>query len=253
MVDDKPLNFDEIKSRTRDPYLNYFDDKEKKSKNESKGRDFVKNWMAHPETRKRYRENMSSQVSIDKTDLGVDNSVFQKGLENLWETTSKTKAEVFGVHGEYYTGNIDFYGEPSVGTATHEYTHASGDISNNLSKYLMKDSGPLSSLRDKHKLDTIGSVKKEFGQLNAQNRIEHAAYMGQNGELYPRIMEMRQFLNVTPGQAIDDQMIKRLMENEKTGETARYYTPEKLKNILNTVASNDKNNYNKTTYNGIIG
>jgi len=215
------------------------------------GKDFVKTWMASPITRKRYRENMSGQPVTDKTDLSIDNNIFQSGLENLWETTSKVKGKVPGTHGEYNNGNINFYGQPSVGTAIHEYTHSTGDLSNNLSKYLMQESGPLSSIRDKHGLDTVGSVKKEFGQLNAQNRIDHASYMGQNGELYPRIMEMRQFLGVKPGQQIDDDMVKRLMENKKTGETARYYTPKKLKNILNTVADNSSiNNFSKIAQNG---
>lgn len=227
------------------------------------GKDFVKNWMAHPVTRERYRANMSGEPTTSQTNLGVDNEVFQKGLTSLENTTTNLKGKAGNDKAWYNNSNIDFYGDVSPGTATHEFTHAAGDISNNLSKYLMKDSGPLTSIRQKHGLDTIGSVKKEFGQLNADNRIKHASYIGQNGELYPRIMEMRQFLNVKPGQPIDDDMVNKLMQDEKTGQTARYYTPEKLKNILNTVASNNNTeqyqnmaayggNLNQAAYGGLF-
>jgi len=228
-----------------------------KKDNVQQGKDFVTNWMTHPETRKRYRANMSGEPTTSQTNLGIDNEVFKKGFnKSLKNTTSEIKGEVPGTTGRYQNSNIEYFGNPTIGTATHEYTHATEDISNNLSKYLMKNNGPLKSLRNKYPGNTTSeAANSEFGQFNGRGAIKQAEYMGQNGELYPRIMEMRQFLNVTPGQPIDDEMINRLMQDEKTSKTARYYKPEELKEILNTVASNNQGNINNNmaAYGGSIG
>lgn len=228
--------------------------KPKEPTNIDTGKDFVKNWYAHPETRKRYRENMSSIDNSSSTDLSTDNKTFTNAFKNLNNTTAEVHDHAGNMHGSYQDKKIKFYGEPSEGTATHEYTHAAGDISNNLSKYLMNDYGPLKSIREKTGLNTDQSIRQEFktnGDIDTNARIRHASYMGSNGELYPRIMEMRQVLDVVPGQIIDDDMVDVLMNDDKTKDIAKYYSKEKLKQMLNTVADNSTiNNTNMAAMGG---
>lgn len=208
------------------------------------GKDFVSNWMSHPETRKRYRANMNEYQGTNETNLGVDNEKFRNALINIKNTKSNFNPSTGdGVSGMYHNQNIKYFGKVNPGTSTHEYTHATEGIDKDMTKYAMKKYGLLGALRDKHPgLNTNEAVQKEFninGSFGVQDRIKHASYMGRNGELYPRFMEMRQFLNVTPGQPITDEMVDKLMKDEKTSQAAKYYKPEQLKEILNTIASND--------------
>ena len=220
------------------------------------GKDFVTRWMSHPETRKRYRANMNELEGTKNNNLGTDNAIFQKGLVNLKNTKSTFNKAIPNITGSYQNKKIDYYGTPTVGTTTHEQTHATEDISNNLSQFGMQKYGLLKSLREKYPGEnTEGAIQKEFntGKYGTEGVIEQASYMGSNGELYPRFMEMRQFLNVIPGQVITDEMIKKLAKNPKTNKTVRFYKPEKLKEILNTIASTDSENAkNIAAYGGKI-
>jgi len=219
------------------------------------GKEFVTNWMAHPETRKRYRANMNELEGTNNNRLASDNTTFQKGLTDLKQTTSKFNPATKNIKGSYQDKNINYYGDVTPGTATHEQTHATGDISNNLSKYAMKKYGLLGSLRDKFPgSSTNEAVQQEFNpatSFGVEDQIKQASYMGSNGELYPRFMEMRQLLNVTPGQPITDDMVNKLIKDPKTNQTARFYTPKRLKEILNTIADNNTNKYqNVAAYGG---
>ena len=222
------------------------------------GKDFTTKWFAHPETRKRYRANMNEMAGYEDNNLGRDNNKFRDALLGIKNAKVSFKEDRGTTKGGYNepTNDIYFFGDNvTPGTATHEYTHAAGDLDHDLSRYTMQKYGLLKSLRDKHPgLSTNEAIQKEFstnGDFSTSDRLKHAEYMGQNGEIYPRFMEMRQFLNVEPGQPIDDDMIRRLMNDQKVGEAAKYYKPEVLKEILNTIADNSNvSNTNTAAYGG---
>lgn len=216
------------------------------------GTEFVANWMAHPETKKRYQQNMAEFPGLNPSEDTLEQSVGR--VNTVTPTFDKYYGD--GERGRYRANNnsVTYYGDPTVGTAAHEATHAS-KMDKPLSNYLMNKYGVIKSLRNKH--DGIGyqdALKKEFnpnGSFALEDRMKHTRYLSSNGELYPRIMEMRQMLGVVPGQVIDDAMIEKIYANPATSDTARYYTPEQLKEMLNTVASQNSSNRYTPTTNGI--
>ena len=78
----------------------------KEEKTDKAGKDFVTNWIAHPETRKRYRANMNELEGTKNNNLGTDNAIFQKGLVNLKNTKSTFNKAIPNITGSYQNKKI---------------------------------------------------------------------------------------------------------------------------------------------------
>lgn len=224
------------------------DPKKKAVVDESKS--FVKNWFNDPVTKARYSANRGRGFSETLPEI-------EKGLgavdaaEVEYDSPTSNKAAGAG----YAHDKISFYKDPTPETATHEFTHAMG-IDDNLSKYMKDNYGtPAKAIQDKTGKPFKESIAQEFsiddttsfGRQKVQNTIEHSRYMSGNGELYPRIMEMRKVLDVKPGDVIDDAHIKRL-KTETDNPLFKYYSDEQIKEMLNTLASNDAKPQPQTEY-----
>lgn len=186
------------------------------------GKSFVKNWFNNPITKERFSKNLGLS-------MGETLKTIQQSLDNL------EKAEVVNIPS---TENADasyipafnrimFHSKPEIDYAVHEYAHSMNDIDKLLSNKILKDYGaiPLS------KADTL-------------EEREHIQYLNRNGEIYPRIMEMRQALGVKPGDIITDEQIKKLKNTPRVNHLFQFYSDSDIKSILNTIA--DNNNYGKT-------
>lgn len=207
--------------------------------NDSK--DFVKNWFNDSTTKARYSMNTGKGFNYTLPKL-------DEGLKKL-DTTSinynaPTNDESLGA--EYKNNNINFFKTPTPEDATHEFTHVMG-VDKDLSKYIRDNYGtPASAIQKKTGLNFQDAIKKEFniddstflGRDQLQGTINHSRYLSENGELYPRIMEIRKTLNVKPGDIITDEQIKSLEGSDNP--LFKYYSPEQIKSILNTVADNSK-------------
>jgi len=243
------------------------------SLNNKIGKEFTRNWLNSPITQEKYADNLRemstgttekfenpllksnylpSSLNRDKYQRKAQANLLS-GVQNINKSKVRVLPQQQGPTAEYtpFNKTVNYYREnPTAGTATHEYTHVGSDIGKEkgidrqLTEYVIDKFGFSRAIREKHPTapTTREAVKKEFnvnGNLFLNDKMRNIEYKTQKGELYPRFMEMRQFLNVQPGQPIDDIMIDKLMNNKKTGSTARFYTKEKLKNILNTIAFND--------------
>lgn len=182
------------------------------------GKNFVKSWFNNPITRAKLSMNKSQGLSKSITDI-------QKGLNNVDKVTTKQYEPYNDTTKAGYTpfdNEIAFYTEPNETLSTHEYTHAMG-IDNDLSTYIKRNYGAI-----------------QLDQGKDYNEKQHIKYLNRNGELYSRVMELRQHLNAKPGQEITDDDIESL--KDKNNDLFKYYKPEQIKDILNTVAFNNKKN-----------
>lgn len=214
-----------------------------------KGKDFVSNWLAHPTTRKKYADNMG--ISLDEA-----NNTLNKSIMNVNTTKSSILPKSNnGVNGMYNDGNIEYYGTPTDKVVTHEHTHASG-IDRNLSNYIKDTYGsPYKSIRDKYNLEetsqaTNQALSKEynipdttsvFGKDKLKSIKDHINYISTNGEIYPRLMEIRQKLQLTPDMEVTEDMIEELYNN-KYNDLMRTYSKKQITDMLNKVAYNPTNN-----------
>ncbi|AGO48959.1 tail protein [Cellulophaga phage phi14:2] len=217
-------------------------------------KDFVKNWFNDSTTKARYSANVGKGFNYTLPKI-------EEGLSNLNKTTVNYNAPTDdeSVGAEYKDSNIDFYKSPTSDMATHEFTHAMG-VDKDLTKYIRDNYGtPAAAIQGKTGLPFKEAVKQEFnindstgiGKEKLNNTINHSRYLSENGELYPRVMEMRKHLNVKPGDIINDDQIKELQTTDNP--LFKYYSPEQIKGILNTVADNGSNaNTNEAAMGGPV-
>jgi len=210
---------------------------------------FVNDWFNNPITKAKYSMNMGKGFSETLPEL-------EKGLNNInslninYNVPNDSKSEL----ASYANNEISFYKQPTEESAVHEFTHAMG-IDNNLTKYIRDNFGvPAKAIQNKTGKSFPKAIAQEFkiddstsfGRQKVNNVIDHSRYLSNNGELYPRIMEMRKVLNVKPGDIINDNHIKILKESTDN-PLFKYYTDDQIKEILNVVASNNKERRNNLT------
>lgn len=203
---------------------------------------YLENWFDNPKTRDILAANLQDPLKADY--------LISTGLENLKQVEQKiTPSQGSSVKGSFSDGVIEYYGEPTKETSIHEQTHALENIDKELTSYILKNYGsPLKNLREKYNVPLQEAIKQQFkiddstifGKDKIKKQIEFGEYMRSNGELYPRFMEMRSYLNVTPTDTITDEHIQKLQQNENTNILFNYYSAEQIKEILNTVAQNDR-------------
>lgn len=220
-------------------------DKNKQIVSDSK--DFVKNWFNDPFTKARYSLNKGRGFGETLPDIvsGL-NQLDKTNVEYNVPTSDKSR------NAGYKGNTISFYKDPTEETATHEWTHVMG-IDDDLTNYIRKNYGtPAKAIQDRTGLPFKEALSQELninpegftGKSAINQEILHSRYLSENGELYPRIMEMRKVLGVKPGDIIDDSHIKTLKEKTKN-PLFKYYTDEQIKSMLNTLASTQNtNNYN---------
>jgi len=207
---------------------------------------WVKDWFSAPETLARYSMNTSQGFSKSIPDL-------QKGLKNLdsvkYQFDQPTEKESSGAMYSEPRKTIDFYKDPTNEIATHELTHATG-LDDTLSGVIKDKWGlPAAAIQKKHGTDFTGAIEKEFelkggnyfGDSDINDIKTHSRYMSTDGELYPRIMEMRRVLGAKPGQEIKDEDIQYIKKNIKNNDMFKFYTDEQIKEMLNTLAANKSN------------
>lgn len=184
---------------------------------EKNSKDFITNWFNDPITKARMSDNLGQG-------LRATNQMIQDGLENMNKSTVKmgqTSNENASASYMPAMNEITFYNEPRPDTMIHEHTHTLGKIDDKLSQALQRK---------------FGAIPLRMGFTLGQK--EHIQYLNRNGELYPRIMEMRQELGVNPGDVITDEQIKQLQETEGVNHLFQFYKPEQIKEMMNTIASN---------------
>lgn len=212
-----------------------------KEKTVQESKEFVKNWFNDPETKARYSMNMAQGFgkTLPKIEEGLRNIDSAK-VEYNSPTSSKS------AQAGYKNNTISFYTNPTESTATHEYAHAMG-LDKDLTNYIRNNYGtPAKAIQDKTGMSFKDAIKDQFsiddstflGKDKLQGTINHSRYLSENGELYPRIMEMRKVLNVKPGEIITDDQIKKLKTTDNP--LFKYYSDDQIKSILNTVADNSK-------------
>lgn len=222
-------------------------DPPKKEQVVAKSRDFVNNWFGSNVTKSRLAQN------LNKAPYDLIKPV-KAGIQNVQDAKINYKGESPSADAEYKNGEITFYGEPTPATSTHEFTHAMG-VDNDLTKYIRNNYGtPAKAIQEKtglpfkeavaqeHNIDTSGFM----GRSKLDQTIKHSRYLSEDGELYPRIMEMRRELNVKPGDIIEDAHIDQLKEGNNP--MFKYYKPEQIKDMLNKLARvhKDKNHRTKS-------
>lgn len=186
------------------------------------GKEYVKSWFDNSTTKARLSMNLNQG-------LKKSNEQIHAGLANLDKVNTRKADPINDTLTASYTpydNEISFYTEPNSKIATHEYTHAMGSIDNDLSTYIKRN---------------YGAIPLDKG--NNFNEKQHIKYLNRQGELYSRVMELRQHLGVKPGDVIDDNHIKKL-QKDNVNELMKYYKPEDIKHMLNTLASNNKNKRN---------
>lgn len=240
----------------------------------SKGAPFVKNWVENPETKKRLKEQLGTDVSpemvknIDKVRLydmtvlkGLTNPQIQdeaneynaiskegpntvKNLRRMKEmatdyTPATETTEEKGIRGvSMINEGSNFIGteypvlNPDItGTATHELTHATGK-DKTLGEYI------LNTWKDKI-LPEEDVKKSQYYQ--DPSKLE---YYKRPGEIYSRVMQLRQQLNLTPGQQISKES---LQKEDKKGKYSplhglrNNFDDDTIIDILNKVAKTDQN------------
>lgn len=201
-------------------------------------KDFVSNWINDPITRTKLADNLRNYTQAQ--DLA------NKGLANIKDTkTFQFDRGTGSARAEYQGGNVSLFGDPNSRDLVHEYTHASGlDVP--LTDFINQNYGnPLQALRgNTGASNTREAVSQQFGidpsttfgKDKVTKQIQHASYIGRDGEIYPRIMEARQALQLQPGQEVTDEHINTLFSTGEN-ELINYYSKDQLKSILNTVAS----------------
>lgn len=253
--------------------------------NHGVGTEFVSNWMGNPATQKLYADNMQS-IGVDspqplgeiEAELFGPNMTkiineqtlakpFKAGLNRL----ANTKARVIpyqddGARGEYNPiMGTTYYGTPSAGTVAHESVHAFSDTAGGgqdkkLSSFIQKNWGsPYESLMSKYEGKTEREAFSEhFGYKSPNspetiNRIKNAKYMNaEQGEIYPRVIEMREKLNAQPGEEVTPDMLQGIMNDEKIKNFTDYYDESTLLDMLNKTASTDtpSQDYSYAAYGG---
>ncbi|AGO49454.1 structural protein [Cellulophaga phage phi4:1] len=213
----------------------------------SESKEFVKNWFNDSTTKARYSANVGKgfNYTLPKIEEGVNN--IDRAQINYNSPTNDKSADA-----EFKNGNISFFTTPTQSTATHEFTHAMG-VDEDLTRYIRDNFGtPAAAIQGKTGLPFKDAIRQEFniddstgiGKSKLNNTINHSRYLSENGELYPRVMEMRKHLNVKPGDVINDKQIEELQKTDNP--LFKYYSPAQIKGILNTVADNSENNGNLT-------
>lgn len=218
---------------------------------EISAKDFVQNWFNNPITRERLSSNLRNYMQAQ--------SLINRGLTNT-ENIQLTQYPEHPTKGAEYTpGIISQYGKPTKEELVHEYTHGFEGLDRVMTDFIIDKYGtPLSNIRGTAGVpqteslqDTISKqfnidTSTIFGKDKVKKEIEHGRYLRDKGELYPRFMEMRSFLNVKPGQEIKDEDIEKLQKDETMNKMFKYYRPETVKEILNTVAFNNNQIKNNT-------
>lgn len=194
------------------------------------GKSFVNNWFDNPVTKAKLSMNLNQG-------LKKSNEQITSGLNNLNKVDIRMTDAVNDTTKASYTpydNQISFYTEPTDKMATHEYTHAMGTIDNDLSSYIKRN---------------YGAIPLDKGE--DYNERSHIKYINRKGELYSRIMELRQHLGVKPGDEINDDQIKTL-KDDNVNELMKYYEPDQIKSMLNTLASNSStSNVNTAALGGV--
>lgn len=224
---------------------------------------FMQNWLLNPTTNNRLKSNLDY---LGK-DSGESEEILSESLDKVKGTSiSHTHRDEGAIGAEYNKGHIDVHqaGEGNAETLAHELTHAGG-MDEVLSKFITSKYGsPFANYRDKiaakegytfndetskfnkgdESISTLDLMKKgsdtELGFAAKKNHLTN--YLGKNGEVYPRIQEMRKFLGVQPGDEIGPEQIEQLKGDKDQSYMFDYYEDQTIQDILNEVASSSGTN-----------
>ena len=243
----------------------------------TKGNDWQKNWYTHPETLRRIdelsqAENYAKRAEIDEfnqrlisqfpsakpLDYSIGNtdwdivrkralnptsykSKFQSRtakLKNLIGGLERTHLGNYGVSGygldsDYVTGIrqnlVDKYSSKIQSTAIHEGNHGLTD--GNL--FIPHD--------NQDKIVKIFGEDQKVPERDIMGRYNsYDDYYKDPTEVYARVMELRNYMGLQPGQIVDDQMIDELLNSGISAETPvdkRFFNlisdKEKFKDLFN--------------------
>ena len=217
----------------------------------TKGKQFIEDWFKNPITKSKMQNNIND---LNKNYEGNVKESSQHLIDEGLTTTQNTKYKIdkdnseVGAQFKPYNNTISYYKEPTARLSAHEHSHAMG-IDNTMSEYVNKKFGTPSQ-NAMEKWNTSGDLRKgiseNIGKLNVDGYVKHLRYLGNDSEIYPHLMEMREHLKVKPGEVIDDSHINKLMKDKKQKRLFKYYKPSKIKEILNTIASNSTVQSNNT-------
>lgn len=252
-IDTKGNIFDYLKSKNKMAMGGPTDPPTESEKNDIAGRDFAANWFANPETRKRYAANLG--ISREEADAQLNEAIIKMSTPKINFMSPRPN-----VYGESFDGMINYYGPTSKKTGLHERVHESG-VDRPLSEYIKDNLGasPYEGIREKTGASsTKDAIIKEWDlDPTLQGLDSRREYRGQKkhmdeqiypgGEIYSRVMEIRQELGLKPGDVVTEDMLENIY-NKEFNELTRYWSKKKMTDVLNTVAMN--NNLDK--YKGLV-
>jgi hypothetical protein len=228
---------------------------------------FLSNWMSHPETIKRtknedvyilpdYIDSSRKQGLKNLTTLPIYN---RKAVRNSGISMSDIEYnnELQGfktprtLHNPYYRGSGDsgvYYPKYHVsmvdsfadkGTIAHEGTHATTLWQDDNELALEKGWGK--ELSDSYK-NRLEDYRKNYPSLY-NSEMKTLEYLQEDG-LYPRIMDIRRELNVKPGQIIDKELLKKNTKKISAPmlDLEKFYNEDTIIDILNTIADSGESN-----------
>ncbi len=238
--------------------------KEKSDIHEQKGKAFK--WILNPVTNERLKSNLET---LGK-DPNKSESMISEAINNIRKVEVEHTDHDGHTEGEF-SGNLIQIHKPGHGkdkVMTHELMHAGG-LDTVLTDYIRKQYGsPFTNYTQnlaeskgytynpetykyekegEKSYSPLGLMQSNMSPFQFDSNKAMMDYLNKpgKGELYPRFQEMREFLDVKPGDEITDEHIKALQSDRDMQFMFKYYKPEVIKEILNNVASQQNKNLDR--------
>ncbi len=226
----------------------------------SQADNFLQNHFLNPETNNRLKSNLESMGK----DPNTSEKLLASFIDNSQATKNKTAPKGSGptkqATGMFQGDTVTLFGASpdNLSTAIHEKTHASGAdklltdyINQNFGSPFSNKVGMIAKEKGFTKLDngnysdgnqTLSPkdllISTYNGSFNAAAGLNQLRYL-KDSEVYPRIQEARQLLNLQPGEEFTDDHLEQIKSHKNLKGLYENYEGETLKNIFNTVASNN--------------
>lgn len=230
-------------------------------------KDFSTSWMSDPKTKNRLINNqgntedeatqliskglkdlstvqtynvndMPSNEDIIKTSNNDDSYINNSKSLNVLKKIMKRPTVTGAYNSDLHT--ILMKDLNDTGTLAHEKVHSMKEFQDNQEKFIKKNF-PVKDWNEYYDFlkdedpDSYNAIKK------------HKKYLDRDG-LYPRVMEIRQQLDLKPGQELKASDLQKIKYTPYYQDLLDYYDHKTILKILNTIASTDKkNNKLKTT------
>ena len=211
----------------------------------------------------RYNDPVTRKLLMEQSGLSnmdIDNML----IKALQATTTHENEEVTkqmradGYHAQAYsntprsihqeqkpqdlTGKIQMGKDIGEPVHNHEYSHISGfDVTQG--KYLKKLVGSVYNQRKNNPEWLDPTATPQTSMFHPVNDPETTEYINRNHEMYGNFVEFREELGLKPGEQIDMETLKRMVEEKNlySDDFYRYIAPKNALNALNKVGSVNKN------------